>query len=121
MVGVQPDPRARETFTAYARTARITRTLAERLPLNPAAYAEPVEQLLHDAYQAAQAALDAAPEPAAALGVQLERLRDPINAYFDRVLVNAEDPALRAARLALVQQIAALPASVADLSRLQGF
>jgi len=36
-------------------------------------------------------------------------------------LVNAEDPALRSARLALVQRIAGLPRSVADLSRLQGF
>jgi glycyl-tRNA synthetase len=37
------------------------------------------------------------------------------------VLVNADDPALRQARLALVQGIALLPESVADLSKLQGF
>ncbi len=121
LVEVVRAPGWNETFTAYARTARITRTLAERLPLDPAAYAEPVEHALHEAYAAAQSLLDAAPEPAALLGEQLERLRAPINAYFDKVLVNAEDPALRAARLALVQRIAALPAPVADLSRLQGF
>ena len=115
------EPNWGDAFTAYARTARITRALPERLPLNPAAYAEPVEQALHDAAAQAAQALDAADEPAAILGEQLRALQGPINAYFDKVLVNAEDPGLRAARLALVQQIAALPAPVADLSKLQGF
>ncbi len=110
-----------DAFTAYARTARITRALPERLPLNAAAYAEPVEQALHDAAAQAEQALAAVDEPAAVLGEQLRALQGPINAYFDKVLVNAEEPALREARLALVQQIAALPAAVADLSKLQGF
>ena len=109
-----------EAFTAYARCARITRGLEERLSLNPAAYREPVEQPLHDAYLAA---VTRAPEtePASALGEQLRALQGPINAYFENVLVNAEDESLRRARLALVQHIAALPSSVADLSKLQGF
>ncbi len=115
------EPGWADTFTAYARTARITRALPERLPLNAAAYAEPVEQALHDAAALAALALAAAVEPAAILGEQLRALQGPINAYFDKVLVNAEDPGLRAARLALAQQIAALPALVADLSKLQGF
>jgi glycyl-tRNA synthetase beta chain len=65
--------------------------------------------------------LDSSNEPAAALGDGLDKLKTPINAYFDLVLVNAEDEKLRNARLALVQHIAALTASIADLSRLQGF
>ncbi|HEX9115895.1 MAG TPA: hypothetical protein VGA61_07500 [Anaerolineae bacterium] len=48
-------------------------------------------------------------------------LREPINRFFADVLVNAEDPAVRQARLALVQRIAGVPAGVADLSLLQGF
>jgi glycyl-tRNA synthetase len=115
------DPAWGDDFTAYARTARITRTLPARLPLNAAAYTEPVEQALHDVAVQAEKALAAADEPAAILGEQLHALRAPINAYFDTVLVNAEDAALRGARLALVQQVAALPAAVADLSKLQGF
>ncbi len=110
-----------DAFTAYARTARITRALPERLPLNAAAYVEPVEQALHDASAQAEQALAAAAEPADLLAAQLGALQGPINAYFDKVLVNAEAPELRAARLALVQQVAALPAAVADLSKLQGF
>jgi glycyl-tRNA synthetase len=110
-----------ETLTAYARTARMTRTLPETLPLNPEAYGEAVEHELHAAVERAEAALAAAPEPAALLGEQLRTLQPAINAYFDKILVNAEDPAQRNARLALVQRVAALPAPVADLSKLQGF
>ena len=108
-------------FTAYARCARITRALADRLELRPSVYQEQVEHDLHTAYVAADAALSAADEPATVLGAELARLAVPINAYFDKVLVNADDPDLRQARLALVQHIAALPDRVADLSKLQGF
>jgi len=110
-----------DAFTAYARCARITRNLAEQLPLNPAAYAESVEQHLHDAFEHAAAAIAGSTEPATALGAQLQALQTPINAYFDKVLVNAEDEQVRQARQALVQRVAALPAAVADLSKLQGF
>ena len=110
-----------DVFTAYARCARITRNLAERLALDPAIYMEDVEHTLHAAFVAASSALSASSEPALILGEQLRALHAPINAYFEAVLVNAEEPALRSARLALVQQIASLPANVADLSKLQGF
>jgi glycyl-tRNA synthetase len=108
-------------FTAYARTARITRSLTGLLPLNPNAYVDEVEHRLHAAYDAAAAALAAAEEPAQAWGAVLQSLQEPINGYFERVLVNADDPALREARLALVQRIAALPGAIADLSKLQGW
>jgi glycyl-tRNA synthetase len=110
-----------ETFTAYARTARIVRNLEERYELDVTAYEAPVEQALHDAYVSAQAALDRAGEPAETLAEQLLALQGPIHDYFENVLVNAEDEAVRQARLALVQRVAGLPGGVADLSRLQGF
>jgi glycyl-tRNA synthetase len=110
-----------EVFTAYARCARITRTLEQQLPLQPAAYVEPVEHELHAAYEQAAAALGAEGEPATRLGETLRTLQAPIQAYFDKVLVNAQDERLRQARLALAQHIAVLPAPVADLSKLQGF
>ncbi|CAN5854456.1 glycine--tRNA ligase [soil metagenome] len=110
-----------DVFTAYARCARITRNLAQVLPLNPAAYGETVESDLHEAMLTAQTALKASPEPATVLGEQLHALQAPINAYFEKILVNAEDETVRQARLALVQRVAVLPATVADLSKLQGF
>jgi glycyl-tRNA synthetase beta subunit len=57
----------------------------------------------------------------AALDVALHALVGPINTFFDKVLVMAEDEALRRARLALVQHIAALPDGIANLALLQGF
>lgn len=110
-----------EAFTAYARCARITRSLTEQFDLNPAAYVESVEHELHTAYTAAAAALAAQTEPATQVGLEIQKLQGPINAFFDKVLVNAEEPTLRNARLALVQRIAQLPAAVADLSKVQGF
>ncbi len=44
-----------------------------------------------------------------------------INAFFDKVLVMADDPAVRQNRLALVGQVANLSAGIADLSKLEGF
>ena len=110
-----------DAFTAYARCARITRALDAQLALNAAAYVETVEHDLHAAYLAAVERISAAVEPAAILGSTLRDLQAPINAYFERVLVNAEEETVRRARLALVQRIAQLPARVANLSRLQGF
>lgn len=110
-----------DAFTAYARCARITRNLEEQFELNPAAYQESVEEELHSAYESAAAIMDAAADPVAALGTAIHQLQAPINAFFDEVMVNADDETVRKARLALVQQIAQLPAAIADLSRLQGF
>ena len=50
---------------------------------------------------------------------RLARLREPVDAFFDRVLVMAEDPALRANRLALLNELGSLFLRVADFSRLQ--
>ena len=54
-----------------------------------------------------------------ALG-RLAQLRAPVDAFFDQVMVMAEDPQLRANRLALLGQLHALFSGVADLSRLPG-
>ena len=110
-----------ETFTAYARCARIVRGLDGERALAPAAYETDAERGLHAAWEEAQTALDGADEPAAALAEVLRSLTAPINAFFDAVLINAEDPIVRQARQALAQRIAALPSAVVDLSKLQGF
>lgn len=50
---------------------------------------------------------------------QLARLRAPVDAFFDGVMVMADDPAVRANRLALLAQLRALFLHVADISQLQ--
>ena len=48
----------------------------------------------------------------------LAALKVPVDTFFDRVMVNAEDPHLRANRLALLAALHAAMNRVADLSRL---
>jgi len=50
---------------------------------------------------------------------QLAALKAPVDAFFDSVMVMAEDSALRDNRLALLQSLRSLFLRVADLSRLQ--
>jgi len=47
-------------------------------------------------------------------------LRKAVDDFFDSVMVNADDPALRANRLALLNRMRGLFMRVADLSRLPG-
>jgi glycyl-tRNA synthetase beta chain len=48
----------------------------------------------------------------------LAALKGPVDAFFDQVMVNADDPALKANRLALLNQLHQTMNRVADLSRL---
>ena len=50
----------------------------------------------------------------------LAELRAPVDAFFDKVTVNAPDPAVRANRLALLSQIRAATLNVADFSKIAG-
>ncbi len=47
------------------------------------------------------------------------RLREPVDAFFDGVMVMVDQPLLKANRLALLARVEALCSSTADLSRLQ--
>jgi glycyl-tRNA synthetase len=114
----QPDWPA--VLTAYARCKRIVRKLDEQYPLDVAADPEPAARALLAAYQAVAPSLQAA-DDIPTLYAALHALVGPINAFFDQVLVMAEDEALRRGRLGLLQQIAALPDGIVDLAQLQGF
>jgi glycyl-tRNA synthetase beta chain len=48
----------------------------------------------------------------------LAALRTPVDAFFDGVMVNADDPALKANRLGLLKSLHEAMNRVADLSRL---
>jgi glycyl-tRNA synthetase beta chain len=50
----------------------------------------------------------------------LAELRRPVDAFFDKVTVNAPDPAVRANRLALLSEIRAATQTVADFSKIAG-
>jgi glycyl-tRNA synthetase beta chain len=83
---------------------------------------EPAEVKLFDSMRALKDAVSQATaqrEYANALG-RLAQLRPAVDEFFDQVMVMAEDPKLRANRLALLAQLQGLFAGVADLSRLPG-
>lgn len=112
-----------DLLTAYARCKRIVRNLREPYPLAPEYYTEDATHDLYVAWEAARKELERAPGGPSIAGLDqvLKALEKPINRFFTDVLVMAEDPALRQARLALVQSVAALPDGIADLGQLQGF
>lgn len=108
------------TLTAYARCARIVRSQGPVADtVDSAALVDPADKALLAAVDVAASGLDLG--DAAAVLAALARLAPAVNAFFDGVLVMAEDPGLRAARLALVGRVAGLPRRVADLSLLEGF
>ena len=81
---------------------------------------EPAEAALARAVQAAEpgsrAAFDNGDYSASLQALAV--LKTPVDAFFDTVMVNADDPALRRNRLALLAQLHAAMNRVADLSRL---
>ena len=81
---------------------------------------ELAEAALHAALLDVQTSADAAFDQGdyAASLQALAALRAPVDAFFDSVMVNADDPALRANRLGLLARLHAAMNRVADLSKL---
>jgi glycyl-tRNA synthetase beta chain len=83
---------------------------------------EPEEKALAKAIgaviKAARAALDK--EDFEGAMSALAKLRAPVDAFFDKVTVNAPDAALRENRLKLLAQIRAATLEVADFSKIEG-
>ncbi len=113
-------PEWREILQAYARCARIVRDQPWVERVDPSRLVEPAEKALYQAWQKA-AAQDRPPGSVEAFVQAFRPLVPVINAFFDGVLVMAEEPGLRANRLGLLQRVVALARGVADLSRLEGF
>ena len=88
--------------------------------LQTARLVEPAEQALYGALQGVAPRADAAfaaGDYTASLR-ELAALKAPVDAFFDSVMVNADDAALRANRLALLGRLHAAMNRVADLSKL---
>jgi len=82
----------------------------------------PEEARLRSALAHTRSAVDAlmAKEDFAGAMRELATLRAPIDAFFDKVLVNSDDPAERGDRLRLLAQVQSTMARVADFSRISG-
>jgi glycyl-tRNA synthetase beta chain len=107
---------------AFKRVVNIIRKAdpTEGLQVAPERFAADCEKALHDALAAIVIRVDqhfADGDYAAALR-ETAFLRAPVDAFFDGVLVMDEDFRLRANRLALLREVAALFDRFADFSRL---
>jgi glycyl-tRNA synthetase beta chain len=83
---------------------------------------QPEERALAEALAEArrEASAAVAAEDFAGAMRALSRLRAPVDAFFEKVTVNADDPALRQNRLLLLNALRAATREVADFSRIEG-
>lgn len=90
--------------------------------VEPALFREDAEKSLFAAVNQAEAQAGEAigKEDFSAAMLALSVLREPVDSFFERVLVNDEDQAVRANRLALLARIRAATDQVADFSRIAG-
>lgn len=88
---------------------------------NPSLFVESAETTLWDAIEAAEHAVGPLLETVDYQGAlqRLATLREDVDAYFDQVMVMADDPAVRANRLAVLARLRLLFLQVADISVLQ--
>ena len=115
-------------LTAHKRAANIVAIeekkdgIAYSGPIEPAMLREPEERALAESLDAVGA--ESAPlvekEAFDEAMTTLAGLRGPVDAFFDRVKVNADDGGLRANRLRLLSGIRATMGSLADFSQIEG-
>ena len=90
--------------------------------LDASKFIEPAERALHDALEAgipkARAAVEK--EAFAAAMKALSGLRAPVDAFFEKVLVNAPEEQLRRNRLLLLARLVEATSAVADFSKIEG-
>lgn len=117
-----------DLLVAYRRAANIARIEEKKDGKAYSGTADATLFRLEEERTLSEALATARSAVAAALGAEkfraamggLAKLRGPVDAFFDKVTVNAEEPALRANRLTLLTEITATLEQVADFSRIEG-
>jgi len=115
-------------LVAYRRAANIVKIEAKKDKLerygvvDPARYTQAEEKALAAALDkvATESGSLIQKEDFAGAMRLLAGLRQPVDAFFDKVTVNAPDRNLRLNRLALLQRLAATMDKIADFSRIEG-
>jgi glycyl-tRNA synthetase beta chain len=119
-------PDGANLLTAYRRAANILR-IEERKdgPFkdspNPDLYREAAEIDLDHALAACHVVVSLLNEEAYGLAMStMAGLRTPLDAFFEKVTVNATEPTLRRNRLRLLNQVRSMMDQIADFSRIEG-
>jgi len=102
----------------FARCVRITRDQKSRFKVNEKLFVDPEEK---DLFAALQKAAKKQPGTVDEFLTAVVSILPAITAFFDKVLVMAEDSKVKENRLGLLQNVASLSNEIADLSKLEGF
>jgi glycyl-tRNA synthetase beta chain len=109
---------------AFKRVANIVEKQAKDVaagPVDPARLADPAERALHEAFEQVRGRVEErirADDYGAALR-DITSLKAPVDTFFDKVMVMAEDRGLRENRVRLLTAIGGLFGRVADFTRIQ--
>lgn len=124
LAGFLARPEAASLAAANKRIANILKKAEGFTPaaVAPATLREPAEKQLHGALAKLRDGVQAAVAQRDYVGAlsALAGLKGDVDAFFDGVMVNDPDAALRTNRLSLLAELRALFSGVADLSRLPG-
>ncbi len=103
----------------FKRAANIVKEGVDS-PVDPTLFTDPAEGELCVAFAAVKSSVEGKVADHAYLDAltQIATLRGPIDTFFEKVMVMAEDQAVRTNRLALLTGIARLVGGIADFSRL---
>lgn len=116
-------PQAKQLAEANKRVANILAKAESGIAseVNAAYLQEPTEKVLYQLVTEARQAIEPLQQTAAYTKIlsTLAALQQPLDDFFEHVMVNADDINLKNNRLALLQQVRSLFLSVADISELQ--
>ena len=115
-----PELARSQPLDGFARCVRITRNETTSYAVKPELLTEPEEKGLWSEYQTANAKLTDKDNVGGFLAA-FEPMLPAVTGFFDKVLVMADDLAVRQNRLGLLQLISAMQQGRADLSYLSGF
>jgi glycyl-tRNA synthetase beta chain len=106
---------------AFKRVGNIIKEGTDA-PVDPALFEDAAEQALYEAFSTVKASVETRVADGSWLDAltEIATLRGPVDAFFDRVMVMAEDQRVRTNRLALLTAIARMFGKIADFSRIAG-
>jgi glycyl-tRNA synthetase beta chain len=120
--GLKSAPDFEPLAIAFKRVANIVKKadIVFSPEINPSLFQDSTESALHSAYLTVHKRVDHylnAGDFAQALR-EMASLRDPVDSFFEAVLVMAEDPDIRKNRLTLLKQIGSLFDDIADFTKI---
>jgi glycyl-tRNA synthetase beta chain len=106
---------------AFKRVGNIIKEGTDA-PVDPALFEDSAEGALYEAFSTVKASVEARVADGLWLDAltEIATLRGPVDAFFDRVMVMAEDQRVRSNRLALLTAIARMFGKIADFSKIAG-